>query len=260
MSNLMYNGRLQAVHTLFTSARLVNGSLANRQGKLFSGEFGFVLIGPDISLPGGITINPPVAEGAIWRSSAGGVPAVTFVNDTNYAWVRGHLVNGEWGGPGNAWQNLTPLTPTANHNHATIENYMRAFCQASLNYDTSTNAYKPDWYAIAYLVQCSVNPWAASPTSVDLYSYAPEFIKVSWRAVRIPKPDNVPPSSIAAYLNTQAPLPAPALPFLPPPRPTAISGRCVPAGNAPGGSVYAGVGLPPAQTNGFDGEVEIHQG
>lgn len=271
MSNLMYYDlnnrhaypRMQAQKKLFTSAQLVNGSLAQRQGMQFAGQFGFVLIGPDISLPGGRTNNPPTAVGPIWNALAGsGRPAVTFANDANCAWVRGHLVNGEWSGPGNMWQNLTPLTPTANHNHATVESYMRTFCQASLAYDNAPSVYKPAWYAIAYLVQCSVNPWAATPANTDLYSYAPEFIKVSWRAVEIQKP-NKPAALIPTHLNLNSTVFAavPSLPFTPPIRPPAIAGVCVPAGNTPGGGVYPHfiAGYPAAQPNSFDGEIEVHQ-
>jgi len=257
MSNITYNGHLQAQHTLFTSAQLNNGALANRQGMPFSGQYGFVLIGPDISLPGGITLNPPTAVGPIWNALVAGGPNVTFANDANYNWVRGHLVNGEWSGPGNIWNNLTPLTPTANHNHATVEGYMRSFCQASLVYDT-TGPYKPDWYGIAYLVECSTNPWAANPANNDLYSYAPEFIKVSWRAVRIPKP-NLQANGIANYLAGAVFAAVPVLPFAAPARPPAIAGATVPVGNIAGGNLYNYPVVYPAQANGFDGEIEIHQ-
>jgi len=268
MSNLVYNGHMQAQHTLFTSARLQNGMLANRQGMGFGGEYGAVLIGPDISLPGGTTNNPPTAAGAIWDVLAGpGRPPLTFVQDVNQGWVRGHLVNGEWNGPGNTWNNLTPLTPVDNHNHATVEQYMRAFCQASLTYDVGPGGYKLNWYGIAYLVQCSTDPWshAANTNNANLYSYAPAFIKVSWRAVAILKP-NLQAAGIQAYLNAFVGfLTVAGLPFAAPLRPPAINGPCVPAiGNVAGGGVFAypghgGVAYPAAQANGFDGEIEVHQ-
>ncbi|TVZ41423.1 hypothetical protein P886_0769 [Alteromonadaceae bacterium 2753L.S.0a.02] len=260
MSDLEFNGRKQAQHCLFASAQLHNGGLAIRQGMAFSGQYGFVLIGPDISLPGGATHNPPVAMGPIWNQAMPGRAAVTFTSDANYSWVRGHLVNGEWSGPGNTWQNLTPLTPTANHNHATIENYMRAFCQASLSYDTNSPGYQNEWYAVGYLVQCSVRSWAFTPSNTDLYAYAPEFIKVSWRAVSIPKP-NLQASAIPAYLATANFVSVPVLPFTPPQRPAAIAGTCLPAaGNAQGQPVYpTPAAFPAAQNNGFDGDIEVHQ-
>ncbi|MEO7328352.1 MAG: hypothetical protein ABI193_07225 [Minicystis sp.] len=264
MSNLVYNGHAQAQHTLFTSSALGNGLLSTRQGVPFAGCSGFVLVGPDISLPAGITLNPPSAVGAYWDTLAGGGrPLVTFTTDANFAWKRGHLVNGEWSGPGNTWNNLTPLTPTANGNHKTVEQYMRAFCLASLAYDVGPGGYKANWYAIAYLVQCAVNPWSVAPANADLYSYAPEFIKVSWRAVTVAKP-NLQPANIPGYLN--GPLVfggVLALPFVPPVRPLAIAGAVVPVvGNAAGGAVYGapvGVVYPGAQANGFDGDIEVHQ-
>ncbi|MCW7541380.1 DUF4157 domain-containing protein [Aquabacterium sp. A7-Y] len=65
--------------------------------------------------------RPPTAEGnAIWNRlrrrmlSAGG----------EY-YVRGHLINGTFGGPGNDWRNLTPLTQRANN--SSIASMLRTF-------------------------------------------------------------------------------------------------------------------------------------
>ena len=103
------------------------------------------------------------------------------------------------------------------------------------------------------------------PANNELYSYAPAFIKVSWRAVAIPKP-NSQAAGIQAYLNGLAGFPTvAALPFAAPVRPLAIAGACVPlAGNVAGGAVFAypgagGVAYPAAQGNGFDGDIEVHQ-
>jgi hypothetical protein len=264
MSSIRYNGKMQAQHTLFTAARVENGPLATRQGLLFGGQWGAVLIGPDISLPGGITINPPTAGGPIWDTLVGGGrPNITFTQDINHNWKRGHLVNGEWQGSGSSWDNLTPLTPADNANHKTVEQYMRSFCAVSLLYDCG--AYRTHWYGIAYVVECSTNPWAAVPNNADLYAYAPEFIKVSWRAVAIPKP-NLQAAALQNHLDAFAGFPTvPVLPFVPPARPVAIAGATVPVlGNLPGGLVFAypgfgGTAYPAAQANGFDGDIEVHQ-
>lgn len=40
-------------------------------------------------------------------------------------WVAGHLLNDNLGGSGTQTTNLTPLTQTANKNHATYENYVK---------------------------------------------------------------------------------------------------------------------------------------
>jgi hypothetical protein len=104
------------------------------------------------------------------------------------------------------------------------------------------------------------------PNNADLYSYAPAFIKVSWRAVQIPKP-NLPAAGIQAHLNNVAGFPTVAafpLGFNVPPRPLAIAGACVPLANVATGNVYPypghnGVAYPAAQANGFDGEIEVHQ-
>ena len=89
MSNLVYNGHMQAQHVLSTSARVQNGGLAPRQGLGFGGQFGAVLTGPDISLPGGTTINPPQAGGPIWNALSGiGRPNLTFVQDAQGIMAR----------------------------------------------------------------------------------------------------------------------------------------------------------------------------
>lgn len=263
MSNLMYNGRMQAQHGLFGSARIQMGQQAQRPHMVrrFAGQYAFVMLGPDLDLPGMLTDNPPTAIGSIWDLRVAGGPSVTFVEDEENDWIRGHLVNSEWHGPGDDWRNLTPLTSAANSNHKTVEGYMRNFCHASRLYDES-NGYKDSWYGIAYLVQCSLDPFAAQPAMTELYSYAPAFIKVSWRAIEIPKP-NMQAQSIQAYLdnNNVGLTPVQQLPFTPPDRPQPIDGPCIPDTNAPGsGAVYNfPFQYPAAEDNGFDGDIEVHQ-
>jgi hypothetical protein len=139
--------------------------------------------------------------------------------------------------------------------------------QSALGRVRAERQYKQHRYGIAYLVECSIAPWAAVPTNANLYSYAPSFIKVSWRTVEIPKP-NIHPNGIQAHLDNNIngfPIAMPpALPLSPPQRPNAITGACVPAGNNSGGPVFQygghnGVAYPAIQANGFDGEIEIHQ-
>lgn len=267
MSRIKYNGRIQAQTQLFSSARLNLGGIYSNFGRNMGGLSSSVIIGPDLSLPGGTTNNPPNVTGQGWDQAwiGAGYPTVTFVGpqgDTSNTWIAGHLVNGEWRGPGNNWANITPLTSQANANHKTVETYMKNFCLASLQYDNST--YRNDWYGILYIVQRSTTPWAAPPAAQNnLYSYAPEFIKVSWRAISITKP-NLQANQVQNFLDTIAiynSVPVMPAGFNVPTRPTAIGGPCVPAaGNVPGGAVYPPiVAIPPAQGNGFDGEIEVHQ-
>ncbi len=265
MSHIKYNNRVQSQKTLFTSARQKYGALHKIHGRNFGATWARVLIGPDLSLPGGTTNNPPNISGKGWDKAWGGTgyPSVTFVGqskDVNVTWIAGHMVNGEWGGTGSDWKNLTPLSSTANSNHKTVEGYMKKFCAYSLSFDNK--AWRTHWVGVDYLVQRSKGPWASTASKNNLYSYAPEFIKVSWRAVAIAKP-NLAPNKVQSYLdnmgttvNTLA-----TLPFTAPSRPNAISGTCVPAsGNTAGGTVYAGPGgFPAAQANSFDGQIEVHQ-
>jgi hypothetical protein len=126
---------------------------------------------------------------------------------------------------------------------------------------------RSDWFGVYYCVQCSQSPFAHGYIDADaeLYSYAPEFIKVSWRAVRMIKPVGQPVHTVVAGMNLH---PFQAVPIFPvgfqrPPIPAAINGTpTLPAWNAPGGGNVLGalpLGFPAAQANGFDGEIEIHQ-
>lgn len=269
MSRIIYTTtatgpKWSAQSIIFTSTARIMGALSIRQGRNFGASSASVILGPDIMMPGGQTNNPPTATGYPWNNPptfAGG-PPVTFSEDVLHTWIRGHLVNGRWGGPGNNWANLTPLTTIANPNHASVEAYMDRYLVSSLNYENA--GYRNEWYGIYYAVQCSANPFAAVPANNDLYSYAPEFIKITWRAVSIPKPVNVPVATAAANPLMGGPLVAvPALPFNLP-FPPAIAGwpvAVLPPGNIPGGAVLGGLpaGFPAWQNNGFDGQIEIHQ-
>ncbi len=253
-----------AQSSIFTSTPIVMAPLSVRQGRNFGASCCWVVLGPDIMMPGGQTKDPPKATGYPFTDPAtfAGGPSVTFDQDSTYVWVRGHLVNDRWGGTGSDWRNLTPLTKTANANHATIEDYMDRYLTNSLSYENADH--RNSWYGIYYAVQCSVNPFAAVPAANNLYSYAPEFIKVSWRAVSVRKPVNVSVKTAAENpLLAGAPAAVPVLPF-PAPAPPRIPGwpvAVLPPGNAPGGAVLGGLprGFPAQQLNGFDGTIEIHQ-
>lgn len=240
------------------------GPLSVRQGQNFAASNSSALLGPDLNMPGGGGNNPPTATGYVWSlpvTFAGG-PAVTFDLDGNYQWKRGHLVNGRWGGSGADWRNLTPLTNIANPNHSTIEAYMDRYLESSLNYETS--GYRTHWYCLWYAVQCSAAPFSAAPAPGDLYSYAPEFIRVNWRAVSVIKPVNYSVAQVQANpLMAGGPVTVPVLPFTAPvvPQVPGWPVAVLPPGNVPGGAVLGAlpVGYPAAQANGFDGQIEIHQ-
>ncbi|NEO81642.1 hypothetical protein [Moorena sp. SIO4G3] len=251
---------------IFTSTKIAMGALSVRQGQSFGASSASAVLGPDINMPGGETKNPPTAVGYPWDESppkfAGGPAGVTFDEDETYDWVRGHLINGRWGGGGNTWQNLTPLTKIANPNHGNIESYMDRYLINSLNYENS--GYRNCWYGIYYAVQCSTSPFAAVPANNNLYSYAPEFIKITWRAVSVVKPVDVSVATARANpLSAGNPTAVPVLPFQAP-MPPKITGwpvATLPVGNVAGGHVLGAlpVGFPAQQNNGFDGEIEIHQ-
>lgn len=269
MSRIVYTGapgnpRWSTDQPMFTTTQYQAGALAVRQIANFAGTCASAVLGPDLVMPGQQGSNVPTATGAPWDRLLNGGPPVTFVQDGTHAWIRGHLVNGRWGGPGGSWNNLVPLTGVANSNHATVESYIDAYLAASHQYEHSGQ--RDAWYGVYYCVQASASPFShpATTNNQNLYSYAPEFIRIRWRAVRIAKPVNVSPQVAAANIGNYPRLAVPAFPpgFVRPALPPVMNGRqALPAGNVAGGAV---LGAPPAtfpgaQGNGFDGEIEIHQ-
>lgn len=255
---------------IFTITREAHGALSARQITTFGASSASAILGPDLCMPGQQLPNVPTAVGPLWNQLLPHGPNVTFATDGNYQWKRGHLINGRWGGSGANWNNLTALTQIANANHATVEGYIDNFLTASLAYEQA--AHRNTWYGVYYCVQCSVAPFSAAlqTNNANLYSYAPAFIKISWRAVAITKPVNQTAQNAAAGMGGigYAGVPAP-LPFAVPAKPAVmvgLGGVAVPAlpvaGNAAGGAVLGAlpVGFPVAiPGNGFDGSIEIHQ-
>lgn len=161
------------------------GNLARWQNYNFGASSAYGLLGPDLATVR--FINNPSVDRRGWRKAWQGAtrPAWTFMQDA-LTWVRGHLINGEWGGPGDTWSNLTQLTSVGNSNHSTLENQIKGYLTAFELFDRNQN---PNyWYAVKYWVQVSTDPWAAVPARADLYSYAPNMIKVTWVVVQVAKP------------------------------------------------------------------------
>jgi len=270
MSRIIYTGAPNNPHwstnqPMFTIARPLAGPLAVRQIANFAGSSASAVLGPDLAMPGQQGNNVPTAVGAPWNQLLVGGPPLSFVQDGTYPWIRGHLINGRWGGPGNNWQNLVPLTGTGNANHATVEGYIDGFINACYQYEVGGQ--RASWYGVYYCVQASVNPFSDPnvTNAQNLYSYAPEFIRLSWRAVSIVKPVNVAPATAAANISNYAVAAVPVFPmgFVLPQLPAVMVGAQVlpAAGNVPGGAVLGALppAFPAAQANGFDGQIEIHQ-
>lgn len=190
MTQLSYNaGHWTINHNVFCAHNHQNNGLATWHGQTFGGQCAFALLGPDIMAPAGATHNAPTAVGPGWNAAwpHAGAPGMYFTQDATFNWKRGHLINGEWGGSGANWDNLTPLTSTANSNHKTIENRMRVLLSSFEAFERS--GHQPYWYCIRYWVQVSNTPFAAAPApAINLYSYAPNSIKITWRIYRLTKP------------------------------------------------------------------------
>jgi hypothetical protein len=267
MSRVVYdnNGHWSTDQVIFTTIGPNNGGLCPRQNTNFGGTVGAAILGPDLTMPGVQGNNLPTAVGQLWNQLLPGGPAVTFTQDGNFnGWIRGHLVNGRWGGSGANWNNLTPLTAQANANHATVEGYIDSFLVRSAAFEAS--ARQQLWLGVYYCVQVSAAPFAAIGHINDgnLYAYAPAFIRVSWRAVSINKPIGFAPAAVAGNMANLGFNPVAAFPlgFNLPARPQAmVNTQTLPANNVAGGALVAGLpaNFPVAQNNGFDGFMEIHQ-
>lgn len=269
MSRIVYTGapnnpRWSTNQPIFVATQYRTGPVAVRQAATFGATSATAVLGPDLIMPGQQGNNVPTASGAPWDQLLAGGPPLTFTQDNLNTWIRAHMLNGRWGGAGNSWQNLVPLTALAHSNKASVEAYMDAFLAASYHYEIGGQ--RDAWYCLYCCVQSSANPFsdAATTNTQNLYSYAPQFIRILWRAVRILKPVNVSTATAAANLGTYPMSAVAAFPagFVVPSLPSAMNGKAaLPPGKVAGGAVLGALpgNVPPAQANGFDGEIEIHQ-
>jgi len=249
--------------SIFTTCHREYGDISVRQGLRFAASHASAVLGPDLAMSQQLP-HPPTATGPIWNQLVFGGPPVIFADDMNHTWIRGHLINGRWGGTGAEWYNLTPLTATANANHKTVEGFIDEFIRKSLCYEEAEK--REYWYGVYYCVQCSFHPFSDHATSgpTNLYSYAPAFIKISWRAVSIHKPVNKKVEDVRANLANLSVNPVRTFPrgFPLPDRPAIMANPVVPVGNVANGAVLGAlpVNFPAAEPgNHFDGEIEIHQ-
>lgn len=269
MSQIIYNGwpntpRWCADTAMFLIAHKQQGPLATREITKFAASCAAAVLGPDLKMSGQEETNAPSVGGPPWDTPLNKGPAETFAGDRRPGWIRGHLVNGRWHGRGDTWQNLVPLTSVANTNHATVEGYIDNYLLACHRYEDA--AHRDDWYGVYYCVQASANPFSDPSVTnpKNLYSYAPEFIRITWRAVRIAKPHNVSPTTALNSIDSYPLHAVPQFPqgFVLPVLPTVMKNTyTLPSGNTSGQAVLGSLptGLPTQQSNGFDNWIEIHQ-
>ena len=195
MTKLCYDGtHWSTALTIFKSMVSLYGPLAEYHGKKLGGKSAYGFLGPDVTRPGGSTNHIATATGVGWNQAwpedAMSAPEITFTQDTQNSWRRGHLLNGEWNGVGENWKNLTPLTSQANANHATVETHVRDWLNKFRQFDEGAHGHRTFWYGIQYWVQVSTAPFAAADVDdgENLYGYCPNMIKVTWRIVRFNKP------------------------------------------------------------------------
>jgi hypothetical protein len=86
--------------------------------------------------------NSPSAENPKWLTIT---KRLFRAGADSFYYVRGHLINGTFGGPGSDWRNLTPLTQTANNRSiasmlSTFENPVRDAVNAGGNADMEVRA------------------------------------------------------------------------------------------------------------------------
>lgn len=243
------------------------GAEVVRQNYNSGASWAYAVLGPDLKRPGSQQTNTPNATKPGFTSGWVGANRPASIFSTNRfnmdSWKLGHMINGAWGGSGTSWQNLTPLTHTSNMNHKTIEGHMNNYLTSSYTYDANSNSVRLYWYGIQYLVECSADPFADNGVDVptNLYAYAPEFIRVTWRAVRVLKPTDRTTNQIPTFLNNCNFQSVPVIPFNFPNFPGNLRNNgALPNGNVRGGNaINSGRVLVPMQANGFDGSCDIFQ-
>lgn len=97
-------------------------------------------------------------------------------------WVAGHLLNDNLGGSGTQAYNLTPLTQTANKQHAKYEDRIKRMCDRADLYHRN----HPDskfWYGVRYTVQVSKQTFG----DFSPYDGAPSHITITSEVVRVDK-------------------------------------------------------------------------
>jgi len=89
-------------------------------------------------------------------------------------WVAGHLLNDNLGGLGTQDTNLTPLTGTANKNHATYEGYIKKMLVAADQIHRSKRVSGKYTFGVWYKVEVIDHFGSFKP-----YSFAPSSILIS---------------------------------------------------------------------------------
>ncbi len=245
------------------------GPEVNRQNYNSGASWAYAILGPDLKRPGSQQTNTPTATKAGFTSGWYGQnrPSSTFYTNryNQDTWILGHMINGAWGGSGASWQNLTPLTHTANMNHKTIESKMNEYLTQSYAYEKAHKGVALYWYGIEYLVECSTAPFADNQRNVstNLYAYAPEFIRVTWRAIRIQKRTDLLPNQIPNFLANCNFNYVNNLPFTIPNFSGAIRNNGILPQGTPsaygGGIINSGYNLGHARNNNFDGSCDVFQ-
>jgi len=187
MSTILYNPENPTTvkGAFFKQIHLQHDGLSQRHHRSFGGKMVRGILGPDLKGQE----NRSIARGfpwdfhRTWQSSPR--PAVSF---SALGWKLGRLLSSHWGGSGNHWENLIPLTPIAHDHFMGLKAYLRYYLDSSRHYD---KYHTPnEWFGLYYDVRTSALSCALDPhdTPQNLLAYAPRFIHVSFRALRIPKP------------------------------------------------------------------------
>lgn len=137
----------------------------------FGGTYMHVILGPAAA--------KPTNYGS--KTSAKSIPSLMRpLHDRDPdKWVAGHLLNDNLGGDGKYKRNLTPLTKTANRNHATHEGRIKLACDMADLYHRM-NPNDPYWYGIRYTVKVAKLAFGGFAP----YDGAPSHIILNARLVR----------------------------------------------------------------------------
>lgn len=133
-----------------------------------------------------VVLGPRAAKSVNYgtKTSPGSIPRLMnplHLRDPG-KWVAGHLLNDNLGGSGINTNNLTPLTQTANKQHAGYENKVKIMCEkADLYHRNNPNA--PFWLGVEYTVEVSTTTFG----NFSPYDCVPSHIIITAREVKVDK-------------------------------------------------------------------------
>jgi len=133
-----------------------------------------------------VVLGPMAVDPRNYGSRTGKMSIPSLMNPLHErdpgGWVAGHLLNDNMGGSGVKRQNLTPLTQTANKQHAKLENRVKSMVVIARMFHEG-NPEAKFWLGVEYTVKVSAKLFG----NFAPYNHCASHIKVTGRPVKVDK-------------------------------------------------------------------------